>query len=96
MGSPNKKEQEATTVAKVLWGKVLVNFGFPRKLHFDQGRYFESKDLCKLAGIEKTGTTLYHPQGNDDREFPSVSTEHSWACNAWAPKTYFSWALLTI
>lgn len=65
------KNQKATTVAKVLWEKVLVNFGFPRKLHSDQGRDFESKlikDLCKMAGIEKTRTTPYHPQGNGQTE----------------------------
>ena len=66
--TPNQK---ATTVAKLLWEKVLVHFGFPQRLHSDQGRDFESKiikDLCKMAGIEKTRTTPYHPQGNGQTE----------------------------
>lgn len=65
------KNQKATTVAKVLWEKVLMNFGFPQRIHSDQGRDFESKviqDLCKIAGIKKTRTTPYHPQGNGQTE----------------------------
>lgn len=63
--------QQAPTVAKLLWEKILVNFGFPQRLHSDQGRDFESRiirDLCKVAGIEKTRTTPYHPQGNGQTE----------------------------
>ena len=33
---------------------ILVDFGFPQRLHSGQGRDFESritKDLCKVAGI---------------------------------------------
>ena len=44
--------QQASTVAKLLWEKILVNFGFPQRLHSDQGRNFESriiKDLCKIG-----------------------------------------------
>ena len=64
----NKK---AKTVAKVLWEKVLVHYGFPRRLHSDQGRDFESRlfnDLCNVAGIEKTRSSTYHPQGNGQTE----------------------------
>ena len=65
------RNQKAPTVAKFLWGNVLANFGFSRRLHSDQGRDFESKlikDLCKIAAIEKTRTTPYHPQGNGQTE----------------------------
>ncbi|KAK3727208.1 hypothetical protein QZH41_007713 [Actinostola sp. cb2023] len=65
------RNQKSKTVAKVLWDKILVNFGFPQRLHSDQGRDFESnliKDLCNLANITKSRITPYHPQGNGQTE----------------------------
>ncbi|XP_063760148.1 uncharacterized protein LOC134878197 [Eleginops maclovinus] len=65
------KDQKARTVAKVLWRNYFCRFGFPAKLHADQGRNFESavvKELCKCTGITKTHTTPYHPQGNGTTE----------------------------
>ena len=65
------KYQKACTVAKVLWRNFFCRFGFPQKLHADQGTNFESaivKELCKCTGITKTHTTPYHPQGNGTTE----------------------------
>ena len=65
------RNQKATTVAKLLWEKVLMNYGFLQRLHSDQGKDFDSrliKELCKVANIEKTRTTPYHPQGNGQTE----------------------------
>ena len=65
------KYQKAGTVARVLWRNFFCRFGFPAKLHADQGRNFESaivKELCKCTGIVKTHTTPYHPQGNGTTE----------------------------
>lgn len=65
------KDQKANTVARVLWRNFFCRFGFPAKLHADQGRNFESavvKELCKCTGITKTHTTPYHPQGNGTTE----------------------------
>ena len=35
-------KQTAPVVAKVLWEKLLVNYGWPEKILTDQGKNFES------------------------------------------------------
>lgn len=66
------RNQKAQTVAKSLWDNFLVHYGFPEKLHSDQGPDFESrtiKELCKVTGISKIRTTPYHPRGNPVERF---------------------------
>ena len=66
--TPNQK---ASTVAKTLWDKFFVHYGYPEKILSDQGRNFESKllkELCILAQIKKMRTTPYRPEGNGSCE----------------------------
>lgn len=65
------RDQTAKTVASVLWENFISYYGFPRRLHSDQGANFESEvvaELCKLSGV-KSRTTPYHPRGNPVERF---------------------------
>lgn len=61
------KNQSAKQVARRLWNDFFLVYGFPRRIHSDQGANFESKlikELLSLSGVEKSHTTPYHPMGN--------------------------------
>ena len=61
------RNQTASTKAKVLFENFVLHYGFPGRIHSDQGRNFESvliKQFCKLTGVEKSRSTQYHPMGN--------------------------------
>ena len=61
------KNQEAETVANLLYENIITRFGAPDELLSDLGRQFTSKlmrALCKLCDIKHTFTSPYHPQTN--------------------------------
>lgn len=61
------RNQEAKTVAKILVEQFFVHYGLPERLHSDNGANFQGRvitHLCQMLGIEKSRTTIYHPQGN--------------------------------
>merc|ERR1712035_121690 len=63
--------QTAKQVAKKLWDNVFCIYGFPERIHSDQGANFESKlisELLSLTGVAKSHTTAYHPMGNGQTE----------------------------
>lgn len=63
--------QSAKAVAHQLWNNYFCIYGFPRRLHSDQGANFESAliaELLNVAGVQKSHTTPYHPMGNGSCE----------------------------
>ena len=61
------KNQTARVVAEALWENLISHYGWPERLHSDQGADFQSKviqELCKIGNMKKSRTTPYHPQGN--------------------------------
>ncbi len=65
------QNQSAKSVAKKLWDGFFCIYGFPQRVHSDQGASFESEliaELLDLAGVDKSRTSPYHPMGNGGTE----------------------------
>ena len=59
--------QTAKTVAEKLYHGFLVHYGWPERIHSDQGGSFKNiviKELCSIVQVQKSRTTPYHPKGN--------------------------------
>ena len=65
------KNETSLTAAKKLFNEFILQFGFPARIHHDRGEAFNSslfKELHRLAGIDMSNTSPYHPQGNGSAE----------------------------
>ena len=65
------RNQEAATVAKLVFDKIICVHGCPIQILSDRGKNFESQlfqELCKLLQIDKVRTTAYQPATNGQIE----------------------------
>ena len=61
------RNKSAKTVAEKLYNDYILRFGFPVKIHQDQGGGFENRLLRRLGQL-CCRTTPYHPQGDGQAE----------------------------
>ena len=77
------KNKSARSAADQIFNKYILNYGFPRRIHHDQGKEFNNSlfdRLHQLSGISGSRTTPYHPEGDGQPERTNRTLENMLKC----------------